>query len=480
MTIGNTNMKKVLPILLFLFGTGSLLAQSDDKVFYSSFRPEGWDIHLSRDNGKSFSPFTNHESLDYDARISPDGKWVVFTSERLGPPHLFIKHIEGDTLPRLLVKSQSMQDQVDFSPDSKWIVFVSTHEGNADIYRLPFAPTDTLAISEAENLTNNPGGDFRPKYSNDGNRIAFSSDREHNTKPHQFFPFAMQRTGDIFTIPAEGGKAIRLTNSDYWEGSPIWSADDSDIYFYSGKDDILSLYKMTATGDDVTSILDFPFDCVSPTSGDNNKLLFTAINDETKAFSVLRIDLETSKIDSTMVQDIDMFNASYHSDGLITFHGGKKPEDTEENKSGFEGDVLVKNNPEITNLIDRPVELFGVRRAFAAPPTYDGMQIVYDHLPARGPLDLMTPFIYPLILIPLFALIWFVIGIVRSIKEKKIYSPLEIPDVFSFVSDCRSSYKWLFHLPVYGSQFTSESSEVDDVNHFGCTRIIRFYIKIAL
>jgi len=426
-------MRKTLYILLYFLGTGLLQAQSDDKVFYSSFRPEGWDIHLSNDDGKSFTPFTSHESLDYDAKISPDGQWVVFTSERLGPPNLFIKHVQGDTLPRLLVKSQSMQDQVDFSPDGKWIAFLSTHEGNADIYKLPFNPSDTLDIAQAQNLTNNPGGDFRPKFSNDGNKIAFSSDREHDTKPHQFFPFAMQRTGDIFTVASEGGRATRLTNSDYWEGSPVWSLDDSEIFFYSGKDDILSLYKMSANGDNVESVIDFPYDCVSPSFGSDNKLLFTVINHETKAFSIMRLDLATSKIDSTLVQDIDMFNANYHPDGLMVIHGGKKPEETKENMSGFEGDLLVKNGAETVTLMDKSIELYGVRRAFAAPPAMDGMSIVYDHLPARGPQDLMTPFIYLLALIPLFALIWFVIGIIKSIRKRKTISPWKYL-IFSILS----------------------------------------------
>jgi Tol biopolymer transport system component len=116
-------MKKSLVMMIFLGVHSALFSQSQDKVFYSSFRPQRWDIHLSKDNGKTFSAFAAHESLNYDAKISPDGKWVVFTSERNGLPHLFIKHIEGGTLPRLLVRSNSMQDQVDFSPDGKAYIY---------------------------------------------------------------------------------------------------------------------------------------------------------------------------------------------------------------------------------------------------------------------------------------------------------------------------------------------------------------------
>ena len=413
-------MKKILLISILFWGIApTLFSQSNDKIFYSSFRPEGWDIYLSKDNGKNFSAFTNHESLDYDAKISPDGEWVVFTSERNGPPQLFIKNIEGDTLPRLLVSSNSMQDQIDFSPDGKWIAFVSTHEGNADIYKLPFHPIDTLDVSQAQNMTNNAAGDFRPKYSNDGKTIAFSSDRDHPIKPHPFFAFAMQRTGDIYTIPANGGKATRLTESEGWDGSPSWSMDDNEIYFYSNRNGPPSLFKMTLNGEGQEAISPDGFSCFSPLLTSENTLLFTNLNDDNKAFSILGFNTETKVIDSTLVQDLDMFNIDYHFDGLMVFHGGKKPLETNQNKAGFEGDLVVKNGPETAMIIDRTIDLIGVRRAFAAPPTINGNEIIYDYSPARGPEDLITPYAFLLALLPLFAIVWLLLGVVNSIKKRK-------------------------------------------------------------
>jgi len=413
-------MKKSLLILIIFWGTNpTLFSQSKDKIFYSSFRPEGWDIHLSTDNGKNFSAFTSHESLDYDAKISPNGEWVIFTSERNGLPHLFIKNIEGDTLPRLLVNSNSMQDQVDFSPDGQWIAFVSTHEGNANIYKLPFRPNDTLDLSQAQNLTNNVAGDFRPKYSHDGKTIAFSSDRDHEIKPHPFFVFAMQRTGDIYTMPADGGKSTRITDSESWDGSPTWSMDDNEIYFYSDRNGPSCLFRMTQEGEKQEVITPEGLSCFSPVVTSENTLLFTNLNKDDKAFSILGFNTETKVIDSTLVQSLDMFNMDYHSNGIMVFHGGKKLLETDQNKAGFEGDLLVKNSPKTTNLGDRTIELFGVRRAFAAPPSIDGKEIIYDYLPARGPADLITPYVYLLALLPGFAIIWLILGVVNSIKKRK-------------------------------------------------------------
>lgn len=78
-------------ILLTLVFSCTGIGQSVERIFYSTFSPQDWDIYISKDNGKNFEKFTDHPSLDYNAVISPDGQWVVFTSERSGIPQLYLK-----------------------------------------------------------------------------------------------------------------------------------------------------------------------------------------------------------------------------------------------------------------------------------------------------------------------------------------------------------------------------------------------------
>lgn len=416
------NQFKVFLVFFLIFGNFTV-TQAQDKVFYSSFRPQGWDIYLSTDYGENFSKFTQHESLDYDAKITPDGKWVVFTSERNGPPQLYIKGAHIDSVPRLLVHSKSMQDQVDFSPDGKWMVFVSTHGGNADIYKLPFSPTDTLRIEDAVNLTNDKGGDFRPKFSHDGKNIAFSSDRSHPTVP--LLPrlvFAMQRTGDIYVMNADGGETQRLTESKNWEGSPIWSKDDQELIYYSAnrKDESYKLHKMSRTGKNSEQISPGNYSCMSPVLKSDGQILFTSFIKETKGFSIQGLNTQTQEIDSSLVQDMDMFNVDYHNSGIVLYHGGAKPKEEPINKNGFDGDLLVKNSPQLVEIIpNKSLSLFGVRRAFSAPPTLQGDKIIYDYSSVNSFQEAITPYIYPLILLPILALVWLVVGVYRSIKKRK-------------------------------------------------------------
>ncbi|MDE6334921.1 MAG: hypothetical protein K2L77_09785, partial [Muribaculaceae bacterium] len=48
--------------------------------------------------------------------------------------------------------------------------------------------------------------------------------------------------GDIFTVPATGGKATRLTSTDDYESVPVWSPDGSKIAYASDKNGNFDIY----------------------------------------------------------------------------------------------------------------------------------------------------------------------------------------------------------------------------------------------
>jgi Tol biopolymer transport system component len=417
-------IQKIL-ISLYLVAVSGLAstqvqAQAANRIFYSSFRPEGWDIYLSLDGGKTFNPFTNDPALDYDAIITPDGKNIVFTSERAGHPQLYIQPIEGEGNPRLLISSKSMQDQDAISPDSRWIIFVSTHGGDADIYKLPFKPDTTTEISEAINLSRNPGGDFRPSFSPDGSTIAFCSDRANPIGPNPDFPFARHRKGNIFRMDTMGENVKQLTFGKEWDGSPVWSSDGTKIFYYSVEHRLPDIFSMLADGSDQRRITPPASRAMSPCLLPNGKIAFTSWGSGMEeSFRLLTYDTLSNQKDTLVRMDINMFHLHAHPNGAMVFHGGAAPAEQESNKGTFHGNLLIAKQPFIDTIDGLAAETYGVRRAFVAPAFPDSPYLVIDSMDIKGITDVFTPWLYALLLFPMMMLSLFISGIVKGLRYRK-------------------------------------------------------------
>lgn len=195
-------------------------------VVHTALRPPNQDIYLVDRPGGEPERVTDHPALDYNATFSPDGRWLVFTSDRGGNTDLYALDLEEGGSPVRLTRHPAMDDAADVSPDGERIVFVSTREGGTDIVTMPFAPGDTTAEARIENLTRSPAKDFNPAFSPDGSRIAWSRRTGAPTPPD----LLLMR---VFVMEADGSGARPLTDDGRMiAGAPAWSRDGDAIYVH--------------------------------------------------------------------------------------------------------------------------------------------------------------------------------------------------------------------------------------------------------
>lgn len=193
------------------------------EIAFSSVGPINSDVFIADADGNHAKPLLPHAGFDGNGSFSPDGQWVVFTSERDGSYSIYRAHPDASGLERL-VDHPAYDDQAALSPDGRSLAFVSTRTGQADIWILD------LATKELRNLTNNPAGDFRPAWSPDGQWLAFSSDRD-SRKPI-IGGFLVQHVTEIYQVRVDGTGLRRVTHAQKVSGSPAWSGDSKHLLFY--------------------------------------------------------------------------------------------------------------------------------------------------------------------------------------------------------------------------------------------------------
>src|SRR5881394_1514833 len=159
---------------------------------------------------------------------------IVFSSNREGSYQIYVLNGDGSGVVRL-TNSNANDDLPRWSPNGTKILFQSDRDhpdtGYMDIYVMN---ADGSGVTR---LTTGVNDDSMGTWSPNGTRIAFQSMR--NGMNYQ-----------VYLMNADGSNQVNLSNSSSSEGQPSWSADGTNIAFASDRDHAGydSIYVMNSDG----------------------------------------------------------------------------------------------------------------------------------------------------------------------------------------------------------------------------------------
>ena len=185
--------------------------------------------------GNSTARLISSTRNDEAPQFSPDGKRIVFVSDRAGSLEIWVCDGEGLNPIQLTFFGGAHTGTPRWSPDSRSIAFDSRPEGQTDIYVI------SAEGGKPRRVTMETSEDVAPGWSRDGRWIYFGS----------------KRSGDwqIWKVPAEGGEAVQVTKKGGF--AALESPDGKFIYYAKNRDVPGPLLRMPVDGGEESPVPEF-------------------------------------------------------------------------------------------------------------------------------------------------------------------------------------------------------------------------------
>ncbi|OGU97991.1 MAG: hypothetical protein A3J84_07505 [Ignavibacteria bacterium RIFOXYA2_FULL_37_17] len=200
---------------------------------------DSYDIYVANQDGSSPKILIGGKGYDAEATVSPDGKYIIFTSTRSGDLELWRYEIKTQKYLQL-TNTLGYDGGAFFSRDSKHIVWRASRpqgegaetykkllsEGYVEPKELNVFVAD-IEGKNAKQVTHLPGANWAPFFHPDGKKILFCSNNHSVDKGGRIF--------DVFMINIDGTGLEKITSSETFDAFPMFSYDGKKIVFCSNR-----------------------------------------------------------------------------------------------------------------------------------------------------------------------------------------------------------------------------------------------------
>lgn len=294
-------MKKIFISLLTCFSIIQISAQEKSYFLSSpSLSPDGKTAYFSYDgdiwkvdsNGGNASRITALDGEEINPRISPDGKWLAFSSNQYGNYDVYVMPAEGGTIKQLTFHTG--KDEIEsWAWDSKTLYFTSGRSNNFGSFKT------TIEGKTPQRLFNNYFNNTSGIVETPMGEYLFTNSQEAFNQTHRKH-YKGENNPDILGYTPKNNSFRQYTN---YEGKDFNPSVDKNgiIYFISDeKNNEYNLYQIE--NGKKTPLTQFETSIKKPfVSANGSKVIFEkdyqlyVYDVATKSTKVLNISLNTNK-----------------------------------------------------------------------------------------------------------------------------------------------------------------------------------------
>jgi Tol biopolymer transport system component len=206
--------------------------------------PQGAELYTSNLDGSDVKRLTNNAVYDAEVSVAPNGKWILFGSQRSGKMELWKANTDGSD-PVQITHLDGWEPGGSFIfPDGKTIIFRAWRTADAKANKRGFPMTlYTIQADGAglRQLTHDEGTNWSPFPAPDGHHYVFVK----VLPPHNF---------EIFLGDLNSDEQVRLTYNDAFDGFPSISPDGHWLLFSSSRDSVPGSHTTGVYLEDISSL----------------------------------------------------------------------------------------------------------------------------------------------------------------------------------------------------------------------------------
>ncbi len=207
------------------------------RIAFWNIRAGNRDIWTVPASGGAPVQVTREPATDWHPVWSPDGKYLYFLSNRSGSMNLWrvpLDESSGRLLgpPEQVTMPSANTLHFSLARDARRLAYVNQVE-TGNIYRVEFDPVRETAVGPPTAVTHDSWRALQPDVSPDGQWVAFNTWR----KPE-----------DLYVSRVDGSGLRQLTDDEHRDRAPRWSPDGKRLAFYSNRSGAYQIWTTAPDG----------------------------------------------------------------------------------------------------------------------------------------------------------------------------------------------------------------------------------------